>query len=116
MTTANKTTPDDFTRLHARAEGKAEPPLLHAFVRHLDVVAGLADPTEAERRRDALARLERERPDLHQAVVMMAAPGAKLRLVAPTLGVSMARVSQRRTQGLRLLKEFLRAEDAERAA
>lgn len=99
-----------FIALHARAEGKAAPPLLASFVGHLDRVCGTVDPSEIERLRDAMVRLEREHPDLHQAVTLMEAPGAKLRLVAPTLGVSMKTVSVRRARGLARLQTWLRAD------
>ncbi len=109
------TTADDFITLHARAEGKAAPPLLDSFVTHLDAVCGTLGRTDARRLRDSLARLERERPELHAAVVLMAVPGATVRGVAPVLGVSPKTVCVRHNKGLDLLRQWRHDDDPSQA-
>ncbi len=95
-----------FTVLHAHVEGKAAPPLLDSFVTHLDQVCGLAGVTDAQRLRAAMARLEREQPDLHAAVVLMAQPKATTRGVGELIGVSRNTVSTRHRRGLAVLRDW----------
>jgi len=95
-----------FTALHAHIEGKAAPPLLDSFVTHLDQVCGLAGVTDAQRLRAAMARLERECPDLHAAVVLMAQPKATVRSVGALIGVSGKTVCVRHNKGLDTLREW----------
>ncbi len=104
-----------FTVLHAHAEGKAAPPLLDSFITHLNDVCGLADPTDTQRLRAALARLERERPELHAAVVLMDQPEATVRNVAPVLNVSPKTVCIRHNKGLDKLRQWCHS-DAEQHA
>jgi len=104
-----------FIVLHAHAEGKAAPPLLDSFITHLNDVCGLADATDAERARTALVRLGRERPELHAAVVLMSAPGATVRSVAPALGVSPKTVCLRHNKGLTMLRLWCQSDEAARA-
>jgi len=95
-----------FTALHAHVEGGATPPLLESFVTHLDQVCGLADITDAKRLRTAMTRLEREYPDLHAAVVLMAQPKATTRGVGELIGVSRNTVSTRHRRGLAVLRDW----------
>jgi len=104
--TLSQATQSRFTVLHAHVEGKAAPPLLESFVTHLDQVCGLAGVTDAQRLRAAMARLERESPDLHAAVVLMAQPKATVRSVGALIGVSGKTVCVRYNKGLDTLREW----------
>jgi len=95
-----------FTQLHELVEGKAAPPLLESFVTHLDQVCGLAGVTDAQRLRTAMVRLEREFPELHAAVVLMAQPKATTRGMGVLIGVSRNTVSTRHRRGLAVLRDW----------
>jgi len=104
--TLSQATQSRFTVLHAHVEGKAAPPLLESFVTHLDQVCGLAGVTDTQRLRTAMTRLERESPDLHTAVVVMAQPKATTRGVGALIGVSRNTVSTRNRRGLAVLRDW----------
>jgi len=104
--TLSQATQSRFTVLHAHVEGKAAPPLLESFVTHLDQVCGLAGVTDTQRLRTAMTRLERESPDLHTAVVLMAQPKATTRGVGALIGVSRNTVSTRHRRGLAVLRDW----------
>jgi len=105
-----------FTQLHECVEGQAAPPLRDAFVMHLDWVCGTGEATDAQRLRLALVRLERERPDLHAAVALMAEPKATVRSVAPVLGVSPKTVCVRHKKGLDILRHWCQEANSSEAS
>ncbi len=102
-------------RLTEDVETACGPKLADPFVDHLDALCGTTDLTDAQRLRAALARLERERPELHAAVVLMDQPRATVRSVAPILGVSPKTVCLRRHRALDKLRQWCHS-DAEQHA
>ncbi len=102
-------------RLTEDVETAIGPKLADPFVDHLDALCGTTDLTDAQRLRAALTRLERERPELHAAVVLMDQPQATVRSVAPVLNVSPKTVCIRHNKGLDKLRQWCHS-DAEQHA